>query len=116
MATISGNPTLSGYDLYSSSANPIAEVGQLIFGDNGKAFRYVLAGGSALVVGNVLQSSAVDTQFDDLAVAANVAAGQSQIVVTNGTTAVTANQYVGGTAEVSVTPGLGDEYTIAVVS
>lgn len=112
MANISGNPIISGYDLYSSSAVPITDVGSLIFGDHGKAFRYVLSGASALVVGNVVQSSAVDTQFDDLAVAANVAAGQNQIVVTNGTTAVTAGQFNGGTAEISVTPGLGDEYTI----
>jgi len=111
MATISGNPIISGYDLYSSSANPITDVGQLIFGSNGKAFRYTLAG-EALVVGNVLQSSVVDTQFDDMAVAANVAIGQDKIVLTNGTTAVTANQFVGGTVEFSVTPHLGGEYTI----
>ena len=111
MANISGNPIVGGIDLYSSSANPIAEVGSLIFGDSGKAFRYVLAG-ETLVVGNVLQSSVVDTQFDDMAVAANVAAGQNQIVLTNGTTAVTAGQFVGGTVEFSVTPHLGGEYTI----
>lgn len=111
MANISGTGLISGYDLYSSSANPIAEIGQLIFGDNGKAFKYALAG-ETLVVGNVLQSSVVDTQFDDMAVAANVAIGQDKIVLTNGTTAVTANQFVGGTVEFSVTPHLGGEYTI----
>lgn len=111
MANISGNPILSGYDLYSSSAIPITDIGALIFGDNGKAFRYALAG-ETLVVGNVLQSSVVDTQFDDLAVAANVAIGERQIVLTNGTTAVTAGQFVGGTVDFSVTPHLGGEYTI----
>lgn len=111
MANITGNPIVGGIDLYSSSATPITDVGSLIFGDNGKAYRYALAG-EALVVGNVLQSSVVDTQFDDMAVAANVAIGQNQIVLTNGTTAVTAGQFVGGTVEFSVTPHLGGEYTI----
>jgi hypothetical protein len=116
MAFISGNPIIAGYDIYSSSATPVTDVGQLIFGDSGKAFRYALAGASALVVGNVLQSSVADTQFDSLAIATAVAVGDRQITVTNGTTAVTANQFNGGSLSVSVNSAsgtnLGEEYTI----
>lgn len=112
MAKISGNPIMGGIDLYAYGSVPVTEVGQLIFGNNGKAFRYVKAGGSALVVGNLLQSSAVDTQFDDMAVASNAAAGSYEVTLTNGTTTIASGDFVGGTFEVSVTPGLGDEYTI----
>lgn len=116
MAFITGNPVIGGFDLYSSSAQPIADVGQLIYGDNGKAFRYALAGASALVVGNVLQSSVTDTQFDSLAVAVAAASGDRQVTLTNGTTAVTAGQFVGGSLEVSVNSASGtnlaEEYTI----
>lgn len=111
MANIAGNPTLGSIDLYTSDTVQMNELGQLIFGDNGKAFRYVQAGASALVVGNLLQSSAVDTQFDDMAVTAQ-AAGLTTVTVTNGTTVLTGGEFAGGTLSVSVTPGLGDEYTV----
>ena len=111
MAKMSGNPVVGGYDLYTWAANPIAEVGQLVFGQNGKAFRYVKAGASALVVGNVVQAPAIDTQFDDMATTAQ-AAGLTTVTVTNGTTVLTGNEFAGGSLSVSVTPGLGDEYTI----
>jgi len=115
MALLSGVSTLSYTDLYSSFTEvpgPL-EVGQLQPGPQGKWFRLALAGGSALVVGNVLQSSVIDTQFDDMAVPAAVASGATgNIAITNGTTTVVAHAYEGGTAEVSVTPGLGEEYTI----
>jgi hypothetical protein len=118
MASLNNTPLLSPIDLYSSFTEVPSglQVGALQFGQNGKAFRLVQAGGSALVVGNLLQSSAVDTQFDDLAVASNAAIGSMSITLTNGTTAVVVDDFAGGTAEVSVTPGLGDEYTIVNTS
>lgn len=116
MANISGVSLLSAADLYTSTASPGdgLELGQLVYGKGGKAFRYALAGGSSLVVGNLLQNAANDTQFDDMAVPAAVAANTHRdgVTITNGTTAVTAGQYVNGSALVSVTPGLGEEYTI----
>lgn len=113
MANLTGTPTISSVDLYSSNAIPSSEheLGQLVFGKNGKAFRYALFGETG-VVGDVYQSSAVDTQFTEMAVPAAVAAGVREITVTNGTTAVTANQFKGGSLVIAVTPGLGEEYTI----
>lgn len=115
MAGLSGEGLLAGVDLYSSTATPGGNmmVGQFIKdGTTGKGFRYVLNGASALVVGNLLQSSVDDTQFNDMAVPAAVTVNSQQVTITNGTTAVTAGQFVGGTLGVSVTPGLGEEYTI----
>ena len=112
MASITGNPIIAPVSLYSSSTVPDSsyELGQLIGGKNGKAFRYALFGELG-VVGDVMQSSVVDAQFDDMAVTAQ-AAGLTTVTVTSGTTAVTAGQFQGGTLCVSVTPGLGEEYTI----
>lgn len=116
MATVSGPRTISDSDLYRSTTQAPSgySLGDLAYGPNGKAYRLALAGASALVVGNLLQSAANDTQFDDMAVPAAVAVNtwDAGVTITNGTTAVTAGQYVGGSLLVSVTPGLGEEYTI----
>jgi hypothetical protein len=113
MANITGPKFITANDLYSSnSVKPSGfELGDLAWGSNGKAYRLALFGETG-VVGDIYQSSVVDTQFTEMAVAANVAAGQESVVLTNGTTAVTANQFDGGSFAVAVTPGLGDEYTI----
>lgn len=114
MAKIAGYPTIADLDLYTSYTVVPSGIylGQKFPGQNGKEFTFALAGASALVVGNLLQNSANDTQFDDMAVPAATAAGLDSVTITNGTTVVTANQFVGGSLLVSVTPGLGEEYTI----
>jgi hypothetical protein len=112
MAKLTGTSTISPSSLYSSSKIPDStyELGQLVFGKNGKAFRYALFGELG-VVGNIYQSSAVDTQFTEMATTAQ-AAGLSTVTVTNGTTTVAAGQFRGGSLVIAVTPGLGEEYTI----
>lgn len=116
MANLTSTRILSSVDLYASTTEVPSgySLGDIQFGPNGKAFRLVLAGASALVTGNLLQSAANDTQFDDMAVPAAVAINtwEQGVTITNGTTAVLANQFVGGSLVVSVTPGLGEEYTI----
>jgi len=118
MANISGAPTVGSIDLYSSSATVPAglQVGQLIEGQNGKAFRLVKAGASALVVGNLIQSSAVDTNWTEVAVAVAAAKGDTVVALTNGGTAVTANMFDGGSFLVGVNSASGTnlahEYTI----
>lgn len=112
MAGLSGPAFIGTVDLYTSNTDQGGpELGQLVFGPQGKAYRYVKAGASNLTVGNVLQSSAIDTQFDDMSTTVQ-AAGVTTFTVTNGTTVLTGDEFKGGTAEMSVTPGLGDEYTI----
>ena len=110
MAMISGNATIAGIDVYQQETVASSPLGQLIFGDNGKAFRYVKAGGT-LVVGNILQAPVIDTQFDSMSVPAN-AVGLQTVTITNGTTALTGGEFIGGSLSVSVAPGLGEEYTI----
>lgn len=116
MAKLTQNVT--PIDLYQSQSEAVGAemLGMRVKGLSGKEFVLVKAGASALVVGNVIQSPAIDTNFDDLAVATAAAAGDTKLVLTNGSTAVTANMLDGGQAEISVNSAsgtnLGDEYTI----
>src|SRR3990167_6511067 len=78
--------------------------------DGIRKYRYVLAGVSALVVGDLLQGPAEDTGDQGITPTAT-AAGATQIV-TSSTMTVTANQYAGGYVTVTVTPGLGQTFRI----
>ena len=116
MSGLSGAPTIGQQDLYTSSTTQGApELGQLVFGDHGKAYRYVKAG-EALVVGTIVQGPAVDTQFDALATATAGVAGDMALYLTNGTTAVVLNELVGAVATITVNSAsgtnLGEEYTV----
>lgn len=117
MALLSGTPTLSYIDLYTSDTTIPGGlyVGAQQPGPAGKWFRYALAGASNLVVGNLLQSSVNDTTYENMAVLATsvVPVGGVQIAnITNGTATITAQQFQGGSVSVYTTPGLGEEYTI----
>lgn len=126
MAYNSGLPLLTPNDLYTSTATPAYGLfaGQLGYeGSTGKYFRYALAGGVTLVVGNLLQESAQDTTYENMAVAtavtaANVTAGQDYLEITNGTATITNEQFYGGQISIYTagTIGVGDEYTILSVS
>lgn len=114
MPKITGSPTMTGAQLYSSSATGYSnlDLGQRVKGNNGTEFRYVKAGASALVVGDVIQSSAYSTNHNALTPAAT-AAGLSAVTVTLANAAVTADQYKDGTLTIDTTPALGETYTIA---
>jgi hypothetical protein len=77
----------------------------------GRVFRYVKAGASALVAGNVIQSPAIVANHLANTPPA-VAVGATSFTYTPGATAGAANLYDGGYMQVSVTPGLGYTYPI----
>ena len=112
MAQLTGYGMLSGQDLYSSSATPVNGVGTLVVDRLGRKFRYVQNGGVALVVGNLLQAPARNTQFTGLAVPAAVAIGATSIGLTNGTTTTTLNQFADGLAVVSESTGIGQTFHV----
>lgn len=120
MATLSGRATLSTIDLYTSTTDQPSGlyVGALQDGLNGKLFRYALVGGVALVAGNLLQSAAEDTTYENMAVLATaIATTTPQVVnITNGTSTITSQQFEGGSVSVYTTPDLGREYTILGVT
>lgn len=117
MASITGQPTIGTIDLYTSTTVIPSgyTVGQLIYGANGKAFRFALNGTSALVKGNLLQNAVNDTQFDAMAVGTAGVVGDTFLQVTNGTTTVVPFLFAGGSIycnTAGATVAVGDEYTI----
>lgn len=91
-------------------ADPQAELGQVIAGDDGSEYVYVKAGATALVVGDLQQAPAEDT--GDQGITPTAAAVGDTEIVTSSTMTVTANQYAGGYVVVSVTPGISTRYRI----
>jgi hypothetical protein len=79
---------------------------------DGRSFRYAYNGGVALHAGVVLQSMVDDTQFKDMVVPAAVAAGATTLTITNGTTAVVANDFAGGFLSVNDVDGEGHCYKV----
>lgn len=121
MSSLNAVSRLANIDLYTSdtTVNGPFTVGQIQWGSNGKAFRYALTGASALVKGNVLQASVADTQFDAMAVGTAGVVGDNRLQITNGTTTIVPNQYIGGTIAVTTagaSVALGDEYTITAIT
>lgn len=104
--------TAVGQPLFSSSAVQAHPLGFLATDGLGRYFRYVKAGASALVAGNVIQAPAQITTHDQLTPAA-AAIGATQITVTlDATNDATENYYAGGQAVIDTTPGEGYSYPI----
>lgn len=102
----------AGQGLFESSTTPKHHPGERFVTPDGRVFRYAKAGASNLVAGNVLQSPAEITTHQNL-VATAASIGALSVTVTLGATnAVTAGQYAGGWAMVTVTPNLGGIYAI----
>jgi hypothetical protein len=99
-------------DLYTESAYQQQMLGQLYISPRGNKYRYVQAGGSALVTGNLLQEAVEDTNFRSMVVYANAAIGATQVSVTLGGTAVTANYFDEGHLFVESSTGIGQAFRI----
>lgn len=115
MPRVTGFPTIASMDVYTDSSTVSTQgsiLGQVFACDDGRMFRYVKNGGVAMVKGNLQQAPANDNNFKDMAVQAAVAVNATTIPVTLGGSAVTANQFVGGMLIISVTPGIGQAFTI----
>jgi hypothetical protein len=112
---LTSNPQAAGQPLYTSQAyannNPPHALGEKMVGPSGACYRFAKAGAVDLVAGNWLQSPAQVGNHQNLTATA-AAIGATQVTVTLGATAATANQYAGGKAVVTVTPGLGQEVYI----
>jgi hypothetical protein len=111
MSTVLTGPVqVASQTLHSSSADKYHNLGDTVFANDGRAFRYCKAGSTALVAGKLQQSSAEDTGLQNLtAVAAS--AGDLSIAAST-TVTVTANEYAEGFILVTVTPGVGRVYKV----
>ena len=99
-------------DLFNESQYPLHRLGQLAVDEWGSKYRYVKAGGSALVTGNLLQEPVEDTNFRSMVVDTAAAIGDTVVSVTLGGTAVTANMFDGGTLLVESSTGIGQLFRI----
>jgi len=98
-------------DIRSNSSVQEAPLGAKVVTPNGDAYRYVQAGGTALVPGKLQDGPANATDNANLAVVLGTS-GENEITVTLGSTAATANQYAGGVVSINDEAGEGYTYTI----
>jgi hypothetical protein len=111
-STLNGSGLLVEYqDLFSSSSTSGGmQLGSKAVVGDGREFRFVLAGGTALVPGKLQQGAAETTTWENLAAAA--AALGATTVTTTSTVTVTANQWTGGYMAVTTSAGAGYLYQI----
>ena len=108
MGIASGIPTVV------DDVNPTHELGEKIYTSDGRAFRYVKAGGTVLEAGKVQQSSIEDTGDQSLLVEATDV-GATTVVLAD-TVTVTANQYAGGFVVVTGEGGTGTGWQYRIKS
>ena len=111
MAKMSSDLLVSPQELMTDSSVKLATLGARATTGDGRVFRYVKAGATALVTGKLYQAPAETTAWENLSVAA-AAIGDMSITTTS-TVTVTANQLAGGYVIVTITPGQGYQYKIA---
>lgn len=123
MSSLSSDITVTPQDLFSAISNTSGTVPyntgtpqlgvRAVTGD-GREFRYVQAGATALVVGKLYSTAAQVTNHHRLATTGG-AIGATTLSVTLGGTAATLNQYLGGWAIVETDSGgtPGYQYQIA---
>ena len=104
---------ISGQPAFEDESTPRHKIGQLAVTGDGRHYRYVLAGATALVVGNALQTTVEDVDHDNITCRAT-AAGDTALLITAGSGggALDANEYAEGYAVIDTTPGLGYTYKI----
>lgn len=111
MSKLSSVLQVSPQDIWASSTTIQTDLGALATTGDGRFFRYVKAGGTALVAGTLQQSPAQTTGWQNLTAVA-AAVGDFTIASTSTITAA-ANELAGGLAVISVTPGVGYSYQIS---
>lgn len=98
--------------IFEESATQLIDLGAKAVTTDGRAYRYVKAGATALVAGKLYDGPASVANHTNIAVAAAASAGAKSVTVTLGATAATANQYAGGVLVVNDVNGEGYTYGI----
>lgn len=103
-------PQVVGQQIFSTSSTQLHALGEVVQTNDGRTFRYALAGGTTLVPGKLQQAPAEVTADQNLTAVA-AAVGDTTLVSTS-TITVAANYYANGYALITVTPGQGYMYKI----
>lgn len=114
MSRITNKGAVAPLALFQTTTDASAETytGQRFDLSDGREVVFVQAGAVALVADNLIQSSAIVANHQNIAVT-TAAAGATQITVTLGATAATANQYQGGFVAINAGTGIGQTLKIS---
>ena len=110
---VTGPAQINPFDLTLDSATQEFAFGTRVETPDGRAYRYVEAGGTALIVGQLQQAPVEDTAHQNLTITAASAVGDTTVNFTLGNSEVTLNEYAGGYLMITGTPGQGYQYLIA---
>ena len=99
---------------YETSREQRFPFGQVMELPNGAIYRYTRMGGVIGVGARMYQSEVPDSEFDTLAVQAAAAVGDTTIAFTNGTTAITENEFAEGTITEELAAEFGHIYPVQV--
>lgn len=116
MSTLRNNVHVVGQEVFSSSSTQQMDLGAFATTGDGRYFRYVKVGATALTPGLVYQGPANDAT--NLNPAGGLAIGQANATGSYGpftisaSTTLTANQLAGAIMSVAVTPGQGYSYKV----
>lgn len=109
---LTGPVTVAAQSVYSSSSTQLHNLGEYMVTNDGRGYRYCLAGATALVVGKIQQAAAEDTTNQQELTITNATAGDLSITTTD-TVTLAANLLAGGYLIVSEgTLGVGEVYRI----
>jgi len=110
---LSGTIQVTARDARVTSTDALQEVGTLAHGADGSLYRYAKAGASDLDPGKLCVAATQEANHANIGVAAAAAAGDKEVSVTLGATAVTANAYANGYLVVNDADGEGVVYRIS---
>lgn len=115
MSALRSNPLVASQEIYANNVTSLTDandLGACMTTGDGRVYRYVSVGTTALVAGKMYQAPAQDTtNFQALGV--SVAAGTLTTTVTTGSSVtLTANQLAGGLLSVRSGSGVGFSYQI----
>lgn len=110
---LTGAVVVSAQKIFSESSTQLHGIGECVFSNDGRGFKYCKVGTTALVPGKLYQAPAEDTtNFQDLTVTAP-SAGDTSITTTS-TVTLTANQLAGGSLVItSATTNAGQILRVA---
>ena len=102
---------LGAQDVFETSTTKLHPIGTLVTGTGDKIYSYTLNGAVALAAGVAVITPARVANHTEQAVAV-AAVGATQVDVTIGATALTADQYLDGFLDIVVAPGIGQHLRI----
>lgn len=108
---LTGVPVVYGIKPHEDTTTQLHPLGTLGFTNDGRAYRYSQAAGTALSPGQICIAADITSAHEDIAVN-TFAIGDTSMTVTLGGTAVTANEYDEGFVNVTDANGQGIAYSI----